>query len=168
MDSVFVSETMNVTLFDSGDSILISGTERQDVELAIKELVKLGATLVQKPEAFGSIWTASCQRADLTGNVEVETLGTRTLIRGRTLEAVQAKVNEFAERGCRLDGEIEHLDGYFIAACHDAPTEFTWVQRSLLQTINGYPRSAEILLSQPSPQAARRYREGEKKEDCDN
>ena len=50
MDRVLVSDTLNVTLFDSGESILISGTERQDVELVIRELLKLGARLIRKPE----------------------------------------------------------------------------------------------------------------------
>jgi len=131
MDRVLVSDTLNVTLFDSGESVLISGTERQDVELVIRELMKLGARLVRKPEAVGSNWTASCQRAEPTEDLQVETLGTRTLIRGREFEVVQAKVDEYTKRGCRLDGEIEHLDGYYIAACDGAPTEPTWVQRSL-------------------------------------
>ena len=131
MDRVLVSDTLNVTLFDSGESILISGTERQDVELVIRELLKLGARLIRKPEALGSNWTASCRRAEASEDVEVETLGTRILIRGRKFEAVQAKVDEYTESGCQLDGEIERLDGYFIAACDGTSMEPTWVQRSL-------------------------------------
>lgn len=121
MARVVVSEVLNVTLFDTGDSILISGTEREDVELVIKELVKLGATLVRKPQDVGSNWTASCRRAELAGDVEVEKLGQRFFIRGRTLEAVRAKVAELTDRGARLEGKIENVDEYFIAICHDAP-----------------------------------------------
>lgn len=81
MECILVSDTLNVTLFDSGDSILVSVTDRKHVELAITEPLKLGATLVQKPEALGSNWTASCQRAELTGDAGVATLGSS---RGRS------------------------------------------------------------------------------------
>ena len=121
MARVVVSEVLNVTLFDTGDSILISGTQREDVELVIKELVQLGATLIRKPQEVGSNWTASCRRAELNGDVEVEKLGQRFFIRGRTLKAVRAKVADLTDRGARLDGKIEHIDEYFIAICHDAP-----------------------------------------------
>ncbi len=121
MAGVVVSEVLNVTLFDTGDSILLSGTEREDVELVIKELVQLGATLVRKPQEVGSNWTASCRRAELASNVEVEKLGQRSFLRGRTLKAVRAKVADLTDRGARLEGKIENIDEYFIAICHDAP-----------------------------------------------
>lgn len=121
MSPVIVSDTLNVTLFDTGDSILISGTEREDVELVLKELVRLGATQVRKPQqVVGSNWTASCTRAELAGEVEVEKLGHRFFIRGRTIEAVHAKVVELADRGARLEGEIENIDDFFIAICHNS------------------------------------------------
>ena len=131
MGRVLVCDILNVTLFDSADSVLISGTQRQDVELVIRELLKFGARLIRKPEALGSNWTASCQRAESTADVEVEPLGRLTLIRGRKFEAVQAEVNEYTERGYRLDREIEHLNGYYIAACVGTSMEPTWVQCSL-------------------------------------
>ena len=121
MAGVVVSEILNVTLFDTGDSILISGIEREDVELVIKELVQLGATLVRKPQEVGSNWTASCRRAELAGELEVEMLGRRFFIRGRTISAVRAKVAELTDRGARLEGKIENIDEYFIAICHDTP-----------------------------------------------
>lgn len=120
MARVVVSDTLNVTLFDTGDSILISGTEREDLDLVIKQLVQLGATLIDKPQEIGPIWTASCRRPEIAnGDVQVEKLGYRLYIRGRTLEAVRAKVAELMERGARLDGEIETIDDYVIAVCHD-------------------------------------------------
>jgi len=122
MPRVVVSDTLNVTLFDTGESILVSGTEREDVELVLKQLVEMGATVIDKPSETGPIWTATCRRPDIpNGDAHVEQLGHRFFIRGRALEAVRAKVSELAERGARLNGKIEKIDNYFIAVCDDAP-----------------------------------------------
>mgnify|MGYP001599118024 CR=1 FL=1 len=93
MARVIASEVLNVTLFDTGDSILISGTEREDIELVIKELVQLGATLIRKPQEAGSNWTASCCMPEIaTNDVHVEKLGSRIYIRGHMIGPVHAKV----------------------------------------------------------------------------
>jgi len=44
---------------------------------------------------------------------------------------VKAKVHELTGRGCRLDGTVEQLDGYFIAACYDYSMKSVRVQGSL-------------------------------------
>jgi len=121
MPRVIVSDTLNVTLFDTGDSILISGLTYEEVDLVLKQLVQMGATVIDKPSEIGPIWTASCRRPGIpNGDAQVEKLGLRHFIRGRSIEAVRAKVAGLTEAGARLDGEIEKIDDYFIAVCHDS------------------------------------------------
>jgi len=122
MARVIVSDTLNVRLIDSGDSVQISGAKRENVELVLKQLMQIGATMIDEPHRVGTHWIASCRRTDIANaGVEVEKLGQRFFIRGRTLEAVHAKVVELTNRGARLEGGIDKIDDFFIAICHEAP-----------------------------------------------
>jgi len=122
MPRVIVSDTLNVTLFDTGDSVLISGLTYEEVDLVLKQLVQMGAAVIDKPSDIGQFWTASCRRPEiLNGDAQVERLGHRHFIRGRSLEAVRTKVAELTGAGARLEGEIEEIDDYFIAVCDDSP-----------------------------------------------
>lgn len=122
MARVVLSDTLNVTLFDTGDSVLISGTDRENVELVLEQLEQLGATVVRGPQETGSNWTASCSRPPLAEyGVQVEKLGYRYFVRGRSLERVRAKVRELSGQGAVQEGSINKIDDVYIAICHDAP-----------------------------------------------
>lgn len=121
-----VSETLNVTVVDSGDSILISGHEREKVELVLNQLVQLGSTVIDKPHVDGSKWTASCRRRDVPNSeVQVERLGHRVFIRDRSLERVRSKVAELAENGARLEGEIVRIGAFYTAVFYDPSGDIT-------------------------------------------
>ncbi len=121
-----VSDTLHVTLVDSGDSILISGYEREKVELVLNQLVQLGSTVADKPHVDGSKWTASCRRRDVPNSeVQVERLGHRLFIRSRSLERVRAKVAELAESGARLEGEIFRIGAFYTAVFYDPSGDIT-------------------------------------------
>src|SRR5512135_174017 len=121
MARIVVSDTLNVTLFDTGDSVLISGTDRENVALVLKQLANLGATIVRSPQETGSNWTASCRRPPLAEDeVQVEKLGYRYFVRGRTLEGVRAKVKELSRQGAGQETSVNKIDDVYIAICHDA------------------------------------------------
>jgi hypothetical protein len=115
-----VSDTLNVTVVDSGDSIVISGYEREKVEFVLNQLVQLGSSVIDKPHVDGSKWTASCRKRDVPdGEVEVERLGHRLFIRGRSLERVRTEVNEIAKCGVHLEGEIVRIGAFYTAVFYD-------------------------------------------------
>lgn len=123
-----VSDTLNVTVVDSGDSIRISGYEREKVELVLNQLLQLGSTVLEQPHVDGSKWTASCRRRDVPDSeVQVERLGHRLFIRGRSLERVRAKVAELAEGGVRLEGEIVRIGAFYTAVFYDPSGDVTSV-----------------------------------------
>jgi len=119
MPRVFVSDVLNVTLFDSGDSILISGEVRENVELVLQELLRTGATLVRKAQEVGSNWTVTCRIPDIPlGDTHLERLGSRIVVRGRAIGPVHAKLTELNNQGARLEGKIRKIDEFFVAICN--------------------------------------------------
>jgi hypothetical protein len=122
MADIIVSDTLNVTLVDTGELVLISGPNRVNVESVLRQLVRMGATIVQGVQKSDAKWTASCRRPPLVQDeVQVERLGYRHFVRGRSLAGVLAKVTELEAEGATQEGSITRIDGVYIAVCHDAP-----------------------------------------------
>jgi ribosomal protein L6P/L9E len=120
------SDTLNVTVVDSGDSIVISGYEREKVELVLNQLLKLGATVIHEPHVDGAKWTASCRRRDPPDSeIQVERLGHRLFIRGRSLERVSAKAAELTASGARREGEIVRIGAFYTAVFYDPSGNIT-------------------------------------------
>lgn len=115
-----LSDTLNVTLMDSGDLTQISGHERENVELVVSQLVQLGLRVVSAPHVDGSMWTATCRRLEVPGDeVQIERLGRRLFIRSRSLERARAKVVELSESGARPEGEIFRIGAFYTAVLYD-------------------------------------------------
>ena len=115
-----LSDTLNVTLMDSGDLTQISGHERENVELVVSQLVQLGLRVVSAPHVDGSMWTATCRRLEIPGDeVQIERLGRRLFIRSRSLERARAKVVELSESGARPEGEIFRIGAFYTAVLYD-------------------------------------------------
>lgn len=111
-----LSDTMKITLLDSGDSVRISSDEREKVESALNELVRSGARISDMPHREANEWAASIHRSDPPDEeFQVERLGNRLLVRNRSLEHLKAKAAEFAEIGIIQKGEILKIDGFFTA-----------------------------------------------------
>lgn len=115
-----LSDTMKITLLDSGDSVRISGKERDKVETALNELVRSGARISDTPRREGTEWAASIHRHDPPAEeFQIERLGHRLLVRSRSLERLYARAAEFAEIGIVRKGEIFKVDGFFTAVFYD-------------------------------------------------
>jgi len=114
-----VSDTLHVTLLDCGDSIQISGTEREHVELVLSQRLLLGGRVVDRPRQSGSMWIASYRRVYIPADeLQVENFGHRFYVRSRSLERVRTKVAELTESGARLDGEFFRIDEFYTAVCY--------------------------------------------------
>jgi hypothetical protein len=115
-----LSDTLNVTLMDSGDLTQISGHERESVELVVSQLVQLGLRVVSPPRVDGAMWTATCRRLEIPGDaVQIERLGRRLFIRSRSLERARSKVAELSEGGARPEGEIFRIGAFYTAVLYD-------------------------------------------------
>lgn len=117
-----LSDTMKISLLELGDSVRISGEQRESVEIALNKLVRLGARITDAPHHDGEKWTATCQREDLpTDDVHVERLGNRVFLRSRSFEHLHAKVAEFAEiGGTLLEGDIFRIGAFYTAVFYDS------------------------------------------------
>jgi hypothetical protein len=119
MSRRIVSDTLHVTLIESGDSIEVTGRDRDHVEFVLGQLVQFGSTIVQPPRESGSAWTASCRRVEIRNNeVQIEALGNRFFIRSRSEERVRAEVATLAQLDAPLEGEIFKIGDFYTAACH--------------------------------------------------
>jgi hypothetical protein len=65
MSRVITSDTLDVTLFESGDSITVSGLRYDEVALVLRQLEQLGATVLEEPDLIGPVWTARCRRPEV-------------------------------------------------------------------------------------------------------
>ncbi len=116
-----LSDTLNVTLMDSGDVTHISGYTRESVAFVLDEYVHFGFRVIDQPHESGSMWTASCRRPEVPNDeVQVEKLGRRLFVRSRSLECVRAKMAEFAANGARPDGEVFRVGPYYTAVLIDS------------------------------------------------
>lgn len=114
-----VSDTLRVTLLDCGDSIQISGNEREHVELVLGQQLLLGSRVVDKPRRSGSMWIASFRRVNIpTDEVQVENFGHRFYVRSRSLDRVRTKVAELTKWGARSEGETFKIDEFYTAVCY--------------------------------------------------
>ena len=120
MADIIVSDTLNVTLVDTGELVLISGPNRGNVESVLWQLVRMGATVVEGVQGGEGTWTATCRRPPLVQDeVQVERLGYRHFVRGRSLAGVLARVTDLEAQGAQQEGSITRTDGVYIAVCHE-------------------------------------------------
>ena len=100
MSRVITSDSLNVTLFETGDSITISGLKYDEVELVLRQLEQMGATVLEEPSMIGPVWTAICRRPEVANaEAQVEKLGHRFFVRGRSIESVRAEVDRLTGTG---------------------------------------------------------------------
>lgn len=115
-----LSDTLNVTLLDSGDLTQVSSHEREKVDLVLEQLVQLGFRIVDEPHVDGSVWTACLRRPNVPPDgVQIERLGRRLFVRSGSLELVRAKVAELAEVGAHPEGEIFRIGAFYTAVLYD-------------------------------------------------
>jgi len=140
MSRVITSDTLNVTLFETGDSITVSGLKYDEVELVLRQLEQMGATVLEELSLIGPVWTAICRRPEVANaEAQVEKLGHRFFVRGRSIESLRAEVDRLTGTGASLEGAIEKIDDYFIAVCHAAGK-----RRPGFDAAQGLPRIAML------------------------
>jgi len=116
-----VSDTLNVTLMDSGDVTQISGYTRESVQFVLDQYVHIGFRVIDQPRESGTMWTASCRRPAVPNDeVQVEQIGHRVFVRSRSLESVRAKMAELGDSGAQPEGEVFKVGPYYTGVLLDA------------------------------------------------
>ena len=135
-----------------GGKVMLSGDERAEVEAALKKYLDQGAKSIAAVTQVGRSWVAACtppakverldetntldlselaperherQRIDEDGLCSVEEVGFQRIIRGPTLTSVKAKLDEMKHFGATPIGEIEEVDGEWVAMCDTAGIQNT-------------------------------------------
>ncbi len=132
-----------VKRLDTGDGdILISGATPEDVEAALQDLVRRGATVITPLSQVGRSWVAACSPPPKTRDIDrtstldlraiqaaqrrlrpeamlcqVEEAGLKRIVTGPTHDAVHAKLSELIEAGATLVSLPEESFGSWIAVC---------------------------------------------------
>jgi predicted enzyme related to lactoylglutathione lyase len=111
-----------------GANIVISGSDKAQVEAAARALVARGAKQVSKVEPVGNNWIVTCEDPDdLSRQVKVVKLGMQLMIKGPTELVVTQKAKELVERGSKLiAAPSEATGGGWVAICDDAGSVYKW------------------------------------------
>ncbi len=146
----------DVKILDAGGKLMISGTARQQVEEALQSNLLRGAVPLGPVFQVGDKWVATCSiplkgaeaavdasqtlhfadivqaaaRPPTPGDLcRIEANGFKLMIYGPTRIHVQSRVDECIHLGASLQGEVEEVDGEWIAVCDTAGaqnTGFKW------------------------------------------
>jgi class 3 adenylate cyclase len=108
-------------VIDAGQNLMLSGTSRASVQMALDGLLAQGARLVSPVSMMGNKWIASCTHVDAAAGLKIEEFGLTRIISSGNRQAVADKVEEIVSFGGKLRGEIERIDGRWTAVC-DTPS----------------------------------------------
>jgi len=111
-----------------GGNIVISGSDKAQVEAAAQALVAKGAKLLSKVEPLGNNWMVTCEDPDdRSREVKVVKLGLQLMISGPTQQVVALKAQELVQRGAKLvAAPSEATGGGWVAVCDDAGAVYKW------------------------------------------
>jgi class 3 adenylate cyclase len=106
-------------VFDVGTHFMVSGYSEASVKEALQKLLDKGGKQIGVTSRVGGKWMASVTNPATAVEAQVEALGFKHLITGRTREAVELKLRDLVERGARLVQEPELADGVWTAVCEN-------------------------------------------------
>lgn len=135
-----------VKVLDAGTRLLLSGGHAADVQAALDKYLSQGAHVITEPCLVGKAWTAACTIPPRKENMDdtrslslavlqeasaipaedahlahdgcrVEEAGFKRLVYGPSKAAVQRRYEHLHQYGAELVGEIEEIDGEWVAVC---------------------------------------------------
>ena len=111
-----------------GDTLMITGADKAEVELAAAELAAKGARILSQAEPMGSKWIITCKDPeDRQLECEVIKLGMQLMIKGPTERVVTIKARELIRSGARLiSAPSEATGGGWVAVCDDTEQIHKW------------------------------------------
>ncbi len=143
-----------VRLLDAGAKVLLSGSDPEEVSNALLGLMRRGAKVVSPLTQLGGKWIAACtppiqsHPADTTDTLrfddlavpqprrgadrdpcKVEELGFKRIVTGPSRSLVRLKAEELVEMGATMIGDVENVDGTWMALCDTGGvqnTGFRW------------------------------------------
>ena len=104
-------------VFDVGTHFMVSGYSEASVKEAVQKLQEKGGKQIGVTSRVGGKWMASVSNPATAVEAQVEALGFKHMITGKTREAVELKLRELVDRGARLVQEPELSDGVWTAVC---------------------------------------------------
>ncbi len=104
-------------VFDAGTHFMVSGYSEASVKEAVQKLQDKGGKQIGVTSRVGGKWMASVSNPATAVEAQVEALGFKHMITGKTREAVELKLRELVDRGARLVQEPELSDGVWTAVC---------------------------------------------------
>ncbi|HEX7218085.1 MAG TPA: hypothetical protein VF280_02595 [Burkholderiales bacterium] len=104
-------------VFDAGTHFMVSGYSEASVKEAVQKLQDKGGRQIGVTSRVGGKWMASVSNPATAVEAQVEALGFKHMITGKTREAVELKLRELVDRGARLVQEPELSDGVWTAVC---------------------------------------------------
>lgn len=105
-------------VFDAGPNLIVSGYTKASVTEALKTLGASGSRLISPLARVGNKWVAACEHPQLALSAcKVERMGSTHIVTGPSREAVSAKIEELAQFGAVLVGDVEYTGGVWTAVC---------------------------------------------------
>jgi hypothetical protein len=104
-------------VFDVGTHFMVSGYSEASVKEAVQKLQEKGGKQIGVTSRVGGKWMASVSNPATAVEAQVEALGFKQMITGKTREAVELKARDLIDRGARLVQEPELADGVWTAVC---------------------------------------------------
>lgn len=120
-----------VKILDAGTKLLLSGTDAEEIRSVIHDFIRRGAKVVSPPVQLGGKWIAACTppvQAD-GDPCKVEELGFKRIVTGPSRSLVRLKAEELVQMGATMIGDVEDVDGVWMALCDTAGpqnTGFRW------------------------------------------
>lgn len=144
-----------VKILDAGAKLLLSGSDAEEIRSVLHDFIRRGAKVVSPPTQLGGKWIAACtppieshpadktdtlQLADLASPqpaeaaeggdpCKVEKLGFKRIVTGPSRSLVRLKAEELVQMGATMIGDVEDVDGTWMALCDTAgpqSTGFRW------------------------------------------
>jgi hypothetical protein len=144
-----------VKILDAGTKLLLSGTDAEEIRSVLHDFIRRGAKVVTPPTQLGGKWITACtvpiqshpadrsdtlHLADLAkpqpekaaegdDPCKVEKLGFKRIVTGPSRSLVRLKAEELVQMGATMIGDVEDVDGTWMALCDTAGpqnTGFRW------------------------------------------
>jgi hypothetical protein len=147
--------TEGVKILDAGAKLLLSGADAEEIRAVLHDFVRRGAKVVSPPMQLGGKWVTACtlpvqshpadksdtlhladlakvRREEVSADrdpCKVEQLGYKRIVTGPSRSLVRLKAEELVQMGATLIGDVEDVDGTWMALCDTAGpqnTGFRW------------------------------------------
>ena len=118
-----------VKIVGAGAKLFLTGVDAEEVKSALHDFIRRGAKVVSPPTQLGGMWITACTHPVQTRSGEasadgdpckVEQLGFKRIVTGPSRSLVRLKAEELVQMGATMIGDVEDVDGTWMALCDTA------------------------------------------------